>query len=69
MQKREKVEALTKDINELKSKNTMIKKPQETLKSDPESLMLKAAEDATNLMHMIWKQKASCMSTTIRLKR
>ena len=42
-----KVEALKKDINELKSKKAMLKKLQETLKSDSESLMLKAPEDAT----------------------
>ena len=42
-----KAEALTKDINELKSKKAMIEKLQETLKSDSESLMLKATEDST----------------------
>ena len=40
-----KAEALTKDINELKLKNIMLEKLQKTLKSDSESLMLKAGED------------------------
>ena len=39
-----KAEALTKDINESKSKKAILQKMQETLKSDSESLMLKAAE-------------------------
>ena len=39
-----KAEALTKDINESKSKKAIPEKMQETLKSDSESLMLKAAE-------------------------
>ena len=42
-----KVETLTKDINELKSKKTILEKLQETLKMDSDSLMLKAAEDST----------------------
>ena len=42
-----KVEALIKDINELKLKKVMLEKLQETSKSDSESLMLKAAEDST----------------------
>ena len=42
-----KAEALTKDINELESKKVMLEKLQETLESDSESLMLKAAEDST----------------------
>ena len=42
-----KADALKKDINELKSKKVMLEKSQETLKSDSESLMLKAAEDLT----------------------
>ena len=40
-----KAAALTKDVNELKSKNIMLEKLQKTLKSDSESLMLKAGED------------------------
>ena len=44
---RQKAEALTKDINELKPKKVMLEKLQETLKSDSESLMMKAAEDLT----------------------
>ena len=39
-----KAEALTKDINESKSKKAILEKIQETLKSDSESLMLKAAD-------------------------
>ena len=39
-----KAEALTKDINESKSKKAIPEKIQETLKSDSESLMLKAAD-------------------------
>ena len=42
-----KVEALIKDINELKLKKVMLEKLQETSKSDSESLMLKAAEYST----------------------
>ena len=42
-----KAEALTKDINELKSKKVMLEKLQKTLKSDSENLMLKAAHDST----------------------
>ena len=38
-------EPLTKDLNEFKSKKVMLEKLQETLKSDPEILMLKTAED------------------------
>ena len=52
-----KAEALTKDINELKSKKAMIEKLQETLKSDSESLMLKATEDSTKPMLTLLKQK------------
>ena len=37
-----------KDINELKLKKAKLKKLQETLTSDSETLKLKAAEDATN---------------------
>ena len=44
---RQKAEALTKDINELKPKKVMLEMLQETLKSDSESLMMKAAEDLT----------------------
>ena len=50
-----KAETLTKDISELKSKKVMLEKLQETLKSDSESLMLKAAEDS--IMLTLLKQK------------
>ena len=40
-----KAAALTKDVNEFKSKNIMLEKLQKTLKSDSESLMLKAGGD------------------------
>ena len=43
-------EALTKDINKLKSKKVMLEKLQETLKRDSESLLLKAAEDSTKAL-------------------
>ena len=42
-----KTETLTKDVNELKSKKVILEKLQVTLKSDSQSLMLKAAEDST----------------------
>ena len=42
-----KTESLIKDINELKSKKVMLEKLEETLRSDSQSLMLKAAEDST----------------------
>ena len=45
-----KAEALTKDINKLKSKKVMLEKLQETLKRDSESLLLKAAEDSTKAL-------------------
>ena len=42
-----KAETLTKDINKLKWKKVILEKLQETLSSDSQSLMLKAAEDST----------------------
>ena len=49
-----KVEALKKDINELKSKKAMLKKLQKMQQK---------------LMHMLLKQKASCVSASIKLKK
>ena len=48
MQGREKLRLLIKDINELKSEKVMLEKLEETLESESELLMLKAAEDSTN---------------------
>ena len=42
-----KAESLTKDINKLKWKKVILEKLEETLSSDSQSLMLKAAEDST----------------------
>ena len=40
-----KTETLAKDISELKSEKVMLEKLQETLRTDSQSLMLKAAEE------------------------
>ena len=49
MQGREKLRLLIKDINEIKSEKVMLEKLEETLESESERLILKAAEDSTKV--------------------